>query len=128
MFRTTRSDEAALTGESEPVDKVSEALGVEAEALGDRRNLAFMGTSATYGRGLLLVTATGMQTELGKIAALLQSAGHEATPLQKRLDRLGKVLAGAAIAIVAVVFVLGLARQHQDPLSKDVCQRGSVAQ
>ncbi len=105
-----RTQEAALTGESEPVDKVSEALGAGAEALGDRRNLAFMGTSATYGRGMLLVTATGMQTELGKIATLIQSAGHEPTPLQKRLDRLGKVLASAAIAIVAVVFVLGLAR------------------
>ncbi|MFN7952116.1 MAG: cation-translocating P-type ATPase [bacterium] len=105
-----RTQESALTGESEPVDKSVAALGAEAEALGDRRNLAFMGTNVVHGRGLLLATATGMRTELGKIAALIQSAGQEPTPLQKRLDRLGKVLAGAALAIVAVVFLLGIAR------------------
>jgi len=102
--------EAALTGESEPVEKQTRALQGADLPLGDRRNLAFMGTIVTQGRGRALVTATGMQTELGRIAALLQQSGTEQTPLQRRLDRLGKQLAGIGVVIAALVFGLGLWR------------------
>jgi Ca2+-transporting ATPase len=105
-----RTQEAAMTGESEPVIKQVETIQQEDAALADRRNMAFMGTVVTYGRGTGVVTATGMQTELGGIAELMQSAGQEKTPLQRRLDQLGKSLALAAFALVTVVFVLGLIR------------------
>jgi len=105
-----RTQEAALTGESEPVDKVTDALADETLGVGDRRNMAFTGTVVAFGRGQMIVTATAMETELGKIASLLQKAGYEPTPLQKRLDRLGRELAVVALAIVAVVSALGLAR------------------
>ncbi|MFA5042481.1 MAG: cation-translocating P-type ATPase [Kiritimatiellia bacterium] len=105
-----RVQEAALTGESEPVEKnVARLEGAEV-ALGDRRNMAYMGTIVTYGRGLALITATGMRTELGGIATLIQGVKREATPLQKRLDQLGKGLALAALALVAVIFFQGLIR------------------
>ena len=105
-----RLQEAALTGESETVSKHSGAVGGEQPPIGDRRNMVFMGTSVAYGRGMAIVTATGMQTELGAIAATLQDVRPEATPLQLRLDALARALAVAALAIVAVIFVLGLAR------------------
>ena len=105
-----RVQESALTGESEPVDKTADALPGENLPLGDQRNRAFMGTVATYGHGVLVVTETGMATELGRVAALLQSSPPETTPLQRRLDTLGKQLAGVALAIVALVFVLGIVR------------------
>ncbi|UPT74793.1 MAG: cation-translocating P-type ATPase [Elusimicrobiota bacterium] len=101
--------EAALTGESEAVLK---SVGpVEAGAdLGNRVNMVYRGTLAANGRGLVVVAETGMRTELGRIATLLEGAGGEPTPLQKRLDELGKRLAYAALGVVAVVFVLGLLR------------------
>lgn len=102
--------EAALTGESEPVEKFSETLQVENPALGDHLNMAYMGTVVTYGRGLGLVVATGMQTQLGKIASMLEAVETEATPLQKKLDQVGKTLAILAIAISAVIFVIGVLR------------------
>ncbi len=105
--------EAVLTGESEPVEKITDALDSENLAIGDRRNMAFMGTVTTFGRGLALVTTTGMQTELGKIADLIQTVGNEPTPLQKRLAQLGKGLAVAALVIVGIVFALGLARGEE---------------
>jgi Ca2+-transporting ATPase len=105
-----RVEEAALTGESVPVDK-DVASRVEADAaLGDRRNMAFKGTVVTYGRGRGLVVATGMATELGRIAALLAAGEEVKTPLQKRLMAFGKRLAVAVLAICAVVFVSGLLR------------------
>jgi Ca2+-transporting ATPase len=109
-----RLQESVLTGESEPVEKFVHPLGGDAVAVGDQRNMVFMGTVVTYGRGQAVITATGMNSELGKIADLLQSVGQEATPLQKRLQQLGKGLALAALGIVAVVFLLGLAR-GEDP-------------
>ena len=108
-----RIQEAALTGESEPVDKVAHALEAAELQLGDRRNMAYMGTVVTYGRGEILVTATGMRTELGAIAAMLQTMEQEPTPLQRRLDQLGRTLAIIALAIVGVIFVIGLLRGEE---------------
>lgn len=105
-----RIQEAALTGESEPVEKRTQSLAGRDLPLGDRRNLAHMGTVVTQGRGRGLVVETGMKTELGKIARLIQQTGTERTPLQRRLDQLGKMLAGVGAVIAALVFVLGLMR------------------
>ena len=94
--------EAALTGESLPVAKdpwpISEAVG-----LGERRNMLFSGTAATYGRAKAVVVATGMQTEVGRISGLLKAAPSEATPLEKALARVGKRLGLTVIAIAAVM-------------------------
>ncbi len=105
-----RVQEAILTGESEAVEKDIHPIEKENPALGDQHNRIFTGTLATYGRGTAVVTDTGMQTELGKIAEMIQSVGGERTPLQRRLDQLGKSLAFAALGIVIVVFLLGLLR------------------
>ncbi|NPV78051.1 MAG: cation-translocating P-type ATPase [Anaerolineae bacterium] len=105
-----RSQEAVLTGESEPVEKHPGRLVGENVALGDQRNLLFMGTVITYGRGSAVVVETGMSTQLGRIAEMLQTVAQEATPLQRRLDQLAKGLAVAALIIVAVVFGLGVLR------------------
>ena len=105
-----RLQESVLTGESEAVEKNDKATANENAALGDQRNRAFMGTIVTYGRGTMVVTDTGMNTELGKIADMIQSVGVEQTPLQRRLEELGKGLAIAAAAIVAGVFLLGILR------------------
>jgi Ca2+-transporting ATPase len=105
-----RVDEAALTGESVPVEKEVGVLDQPDLPLGDRRNMVYMGTVVSYGRGLAAITATGMDTELGHIAELIQTVEREPTPLQLRLEQLGRGLAVAALAIVAVVFVLGLLR------------------
>ncbi len=105
-----RIEEASLTGESVPVEK-NAAVVLDAEIpLGDRRNTAFMGTLVTYGRGRGLVTCTGMNTQIGMIATMLQSFEDEATPLQKKLGHLGKVLGTACLAICAIVFLYGLVR------------------
>jgi Ca2+-transporting ATPase len=110
-----RVDEAALTGESEPVGKVVEPLpDVPANALGDQRNMAFSGTAVTSGRARGIVVATGMATSLGRIAALLQRSGDRETPLQRRLGELGKWLAVAAILVCGLVFGTGIAR-GEDP-------------
>ena len=109
-----RVQEAALTGESQPVDKDPATIVVSDDrptvVVGDRRNMVFMGTAVSYGHGHAVVTDTGMRTQLGAIATMLQAVRHEPTPLQRRLDHLGRRLALAALAIVAVMFVLGLAR------------------
>ncbi len=103
-----RTLEAALTGESEPVEKDPKALVSEDLPIGDRSNMAYMGTTVTYGRSSAVVVDTGMQTELGKIASMIQKVGVEETPLQKRMDQLGKWLVLAAVLIVIVIFSLGL--------------------
>jgi Ca2+-transporting ATPase len=105
-----RVQEAALTGESEPIEKHTAALSSNELPIGDRRNMGYMGTIVTQGRGLALVIATGMQTELGKIAELIQQVKQENTPLQRRLDALGKNLALIGVGIAALIFVLGLMR------------------
>ena len=96
--------EAALTGESLPVDKTVAPVA-EGAGLGDRTNMIFSGTAATYGRGKAVVTATGMQTEMGRIAGMLEDAPTETTPLQKELDRVGKIL-GLVVVIIAVVMIV----------------------
>jgi Ca2+-transporting ATPase len=103
-------EEATLTGESEPVAKDSEIVYESRRALAERRNMVYSGTTVTRGRGEIVVTATGMDTELGKIASMLRDVVDTRTPLQDRLDHLGKILAFAAGALVAVVFVMGLIR------------------
>jgi Ca2+-transporting ATPase len=106
-----RIEEAALTGESVPVEK-SAQVSLEADIpLGDRHNTAFMGTLITYGRGRGIVVATGMHTQMGLIAEMLQTLEAEATPLQQRLDQLGRQLGYACLAICAVVFAAALFNQ-----------------
>jgi Ca2+-transporting ATPase len=105
-----RIQEAALTGESEAVDKITTTVADAAAVIGDRRNMAYKGTVVAHGRGAGLVVATGMQTELGRIAGLLAEEQGVRTPLQIRLTRLGQRLAGAALAICVLVLVLGLIR------------------
>ncbi len=100
-------DEAALTGESEPVEKHIDSIQDEDAQLGDRVNMLYMGTVATYGRGSYVVTEIGMETELGKIATMIQSVDGEKTPLQRRLDQLGKTLAVAALGIIVLVMLVG---------------------
>ncbi|MBK8900353.1 MAG: cation-translocating P-type ATPase [Anaerolineaceae bacterium] len=100
-------EEAALTGESEPVEKIIHPIDREDLPIGDRKNMVFMGTVVTYGRGTAVITETGMKTELGNIAELIQGVEQEQTPLQRRLEDLGKKLAWVALAIVAVVVVTG---------------------
>jgi len=100
--------EAALTGESEPVEKHTRPLPAQELPLGDRRNMGYMGTIVTQGRGEAVVVATGMNTELGKIANLIQQVPQEATPLQKRLDRLGKNMALVGVIIAGLILAIGL--------------------
>ncbi len=103
-------EEAALTGESHPVEKQAAPLTDSEAPLGDRVNMIYSGTIVTYGRGCGVVVATAMDTELGKIATLLETTEEVRTPLQKRLAKFGKQLSVVAIAICAVVFVLGVLR------------------
>ncbi|UCF98484.1 MAG: cation-translocating P-type ATPase [Spirochaetaceae bacterium] len=105
--------EAALTGEAEAVDKDSAVLGEEDLALGDRRNMLYMGTVVTYGRGKAVVTATGMASELGKIATLIQETVPEKTVLQKKLAALSIVLVFCALGLIALVAVEGWLLQGQ---------------
>ena len=100
--------ESSLTGESVPVDKVTNALTGDDIPLGDRKNMAFSSGMVTYGRGRGVVAATGMHTEVGKIADMLQHAGETETPMSKRLNQLGRLLGIVALSICAVIFVVGV--------------------
>ena len=103
--------EASLTGESEPVDKTMDSLP-DASGVGDRKNMVYMGTSVVYGRGSAVVTATGMATEFGKIATMLQDVEEEKTPLQVNLDRVGKWIALLALVLTSALAVVGVLRGH----------------
>jgi Ca2+-transporting ATPase len=105
-----KAQEAALTGESVPLEKEAEAELAAATPLGDRRTMVYSGTVIAAGRGEAVVVATGMDTELGHIAGLLERAPTEVTPLQRRLGELGRVLIVLCLAIVAVIFLLELRR------------------
>ena len=107
-----RVQEAALTGESEAVDKEITPLTGSNLPIGDRRNMVYMGTLVSYGRGTAVITETGMKTELGNIAELIQEVDQEQTPLQRRMGDLGKTLSWIAVAIIAVVVILGLLRDE----------------
>ncbi len=105
-------EEAALTGESVPVNKVVEALGLaqgqEDVPLGDRKNMCYMGSTIVYGRGKALITRTGMDTEMGKIAGALAATADEQTPLQRKLDELGKTLSKLVLGICIFIFAFNL--------------------
>ncbi len=103
-------DEAALTGESVPTEKSTAALDDARVGIGDRSNMLYMHTTVTRGRGEMVVTATGMDTQIGHIAGLISSSGTETTPLQRQLDGLASSLAKLALAIVTAVVVIGLLR------------------
>jgi len=103
-------EEAALTGESQPLEKNVAPLAEGGSALGDRLNMAYAGTAATNGRGRAVVVATGMDTEFGTIARMLQTIETGKTPLQENLDRVGRTLARSALAIVAIIVALGVLR------------------
>ena len=102
--------EAPLTGESSPIQKHTSPLGDERLPTGDRKNLVYAGTVVTYGRGRAVVVATGMATEFGKIAKLLESVDTVKTPLQHNLDRVGKTLARVSFGVVLVIVALGVFR------------------
>ena len=104
-----KCEESALTGESVPSEKDAEAAVEEKAPLGDRSNMVFSGCSVTYGTALAVVTATGMDTEMGKIANLLDNESDSQTPLQQKLAQLGKYLGILALAACAIIFVVGLA-------------------
>src|SRR3989304_1728963 len=102
-------DESSLTGESTPVEKFNNPIKEET-SLADRRNMAFKGTVITYGRGVGVVVTTGMSTELGRIAYLLQETEKIKTPLQIKLDIMGKRLVIVALALCMVIFAAGILR------------------
>jgi len=102
-------EESAMTGESVPVDKNTAVIPGEV-TLAERHNMVFMGTAVAYGRGEFVVTGTGLKTELGNIAAMLQGVQETKTPLQERLEGLGKILAAAAGVLVVIVFIAGVLR------------------
>ncbi len=105
-----RIDESALTGESSPVTKDATIVIRDNVPVGDQKNMAFMGTVVSYGRGRGVVVSTGMRTQLGMIAQMLHAVEIEPTPLQKRLDELGRTLGWGALAVCGLVFVVGWAR------------------
>lgn len=106
-------EEAALTGESVPVNKTSDVLDEDDLALGDRANLVYMTANITTGRGTGVVVATGMQTEVGQIAGMIEETEETKTPLQENLNQLGKWLTALILAIAALVFVIGMVRGEE---------------
>ena len=111
-----KTAESALTGESLPVEKAAEVIDGEVP-LGDRKNMVFSGTFVTYGRGRFLVTGTGMDTEMGKIAALLKSTSEKKTPLQVSLDQFGKKLSIGILIICAILFAVSVFLRGEDVMN-----------
>ncbi|MBA4837797.1 HAD-IC family P-type ATPase, partial [Thermoactinomyces intermedius] len=105
-------EESALTGESVPVKKQSEALLRQDVAIGDRKNMGYMGTMAVRGSGTGIVVSTGMATEMGRIAHLIETAEGADTPLKRRLEQLGKVLIVVSLILTAMVVVTGIIHGH----------------
>lgn len=105
-------EESALTGESVPVEKSTDKIEQEDIVIGDRKNMAYMGSSVTYGRGIGLVTGTAMDTEVGKIAGYITNAEVEVTPLQKKLEEMSKYLSVGVVIIAVVIFIAGILRQR----------------
>ena len=103
-----KTQESSLTGESVPVEKISEIIEEQEIGIGDRKNMLFSSSLVTYGRGKGIVVETGMTTEVGKIAGMINSTEKQETPLQQKLDKLGKTLGIAALVICSVIFILGI--------------------
>lgn len=110
--KNLKVDESVLTGESVPVDKVDTVIENENIPLGDRLNLVYMGTTVTYGRGKFIVIATGMDTEMGKVAGLIENERNVKTPLQLKLEELSKYLGTAALLISAIIFAIGVLQKR----------------
>ena len=110
-----KSQESSLTGESVPVEKMANKIDDKKVGIGDRSNMLFSSSLITYGRGKGIVVKTGMNTEVGKIAGIISSTVESETPLQGKLNKLGKTLGISAIAICVVIFIIGLL-YHKDPL------------
>lgn len=121
-------EESALTGESVPVEKDSDILKADDVALGDRVNMAYANTNVTYGRAEGIVVGTGMKTEVGKIATMLNNADETATPLKENLNQLGKTLTIMILAICVIVFVVGMfTKQGSEPNNKLIIDMFLVA-
>ena len=119
LTKSLKIEESALTGESVPVDKNSEPVNEKKVALADQDNMAFANTNVTYGRGEGIVTATGMHTEVGKIATMLNNTDETDTPLKRNLNQLGKTLTIMILIICAVVFVVGFfTKKGTEPTDK----------
>ena len=119
LTKSLKIEESALTGESVPVDKTSEPINEEKVALADQDNMAFANTNVTYGRGEGIVTETGMNTEVGKIATMLNNTDETDTPLKRNLNQLGKTLTIMILLICAVVFVVGFfTKKGTEPTDK----------
>lgn len=110
--KTLKIEESALTGESLPIEKNASFVAGKELPIGDRKNMGFMSTMVTYGRGMGIVTATGMNTEIGRIASMIQDAKEEMTPLQKRLGDLGRVLSIVSLVLCASLFLIALAQKR----------------
>ena len=119
LTKSLKIEESALTGESVPVDKTSDPVNEEKVALADQDNMAFANTNVTYGRGEGIVTETGMNTEVGKIATMLNNTDETDTPLKRNLNQLGKTLTIMILLICAVVFVVGFfTKKGTEPTDK----------
>jgi len=111
-----KSQEAALTGESVPVEKISDKIADEKIGIGDRVNMLFSSSLITYGRGKAVVVETGMNTEVGKIADIINTAEDQGTPLQQKLNKLGKTLGVVALVICAIMFLIGTFLYNKEPI------------
>ncbi len=123
-------EEAALTGESVPVDKIMNVLNLGGQkdiSLGDRKNMVYMGSTVVYGRGNAVITATGMDTEMGKIADAITKAKENTTPLQLKLNQLSKTLSSLVLGICVVIFLFNIFRLYPDISGEGILETFMVA-